>query len=103
MTTEQAIRAAFQESWERDVAIDFADAPIKAAGTVDDVFEVRDFRESEVAALDALLADAREEMRADYDAVIERYRESLEEVAVRFAREHPDAPRSAADETDAAR
>ena len=96
--TEAEIREAFRDQWQRTGEIDLSDVLSDAGRAVDYVFDLDDFRDSETEALDAMLTAVRRAIAPKYDALARRYRDALEEVAVRFAAEHPDAPRAPREE-----
>lgn len=87
---EALVRESFRAEWRASGGMD--DALGGLARAVDAVFDLEDLRESEMTALDAMLDRASLALEPEYDAMAARYRDALEEVAVGFAREHPNAP-----------
>src|SRR5436190_23492649 len=94
--TEEEIRATFARAWSasppngHSIEIDWEDAWSHIKALVDEPWDLLELRQSELDRLDELQQDCLDEIKAAADRqVIDR----LVEVALRFAREYPDAPR----------
>jgi hypothetical protein len=92
---ESELRAAIEEGWHRrregglSLAGQFADAFSNGAGAASDVFDLADFRPSELDRHDALLSGGVSELRAFAEGELLN---ALLAAVLTFAREHPDAP-----------
>jgi hypothetical protein len=92
---EAELRAAIEEGWHRrregglSLAGQFADAFTNGAGTASDVFDLADFRSSELDRHDALLSAGVSELRAFAESEL---LDALLAAVLTFAREHPAAP-----------